>query len=233
MTLGRLFLIPSPIAEGDPDRMFSISWRKDISLIRNFIVEDARSARRFLSALKTFPTIEQLSFSILDVNTPTDQMRDFLMPLREGKDVGLLSEAGCPGVADPGAAVVALAHEAGIQVVPLVGPSSIILALMASGLNGQNFSFHGYLPVEQHDLVNAIKKLEAESKARGTTQIFIESPHRNNRLLQTLKKTLGRSMRLCLALDLTGSDEKIISKTVNQWPEIELPKKPCLFLFGC
>ncbi|MBM3178015.1 MAG: SAM-dependent methyltransferase [Bacteroidetes bacterium] len=233
MAVGKLFLIPSPIAEGDPDKIFSAVWKSDISHIRHFIAEDVRSARRFLSSLKVFPAIEELAFSVLNVNTPEAQMSALIKPLKEGIDVGLLSEAGCPGVADPGAGVVALAHDAGIRVVPLIGPSSIILALMASGLNGQNFSFHGYLPVDQHDLTNAIKRLEAESKSKGTTQIFIESPHRNNRLLQTLKKTLSSSTRLCVALDLSGPDEKILSKRLDQWPELELPKKPCLFLFGC
>ena len=233
MVLGKLFLIPTPIAEGDPDKIFSAAWKSDISHIRYFIVEDVRSARRFLSSLKIFSSIEDLSFSVLDVNTPEMELGKLLKPLKDGNDVGLLSEAGCPGVADPGAGFVSLAHDAGVKVVPLIGPSSIILALMASGLNGQNFSFHGYLPVDQHELTNAIRRLEAESKSKGTTQIFIETPHRNNRLLQTLKKTLSPTMRLCVALDLTGPDEKILSRSLDQWPELELPKKPCLFLFGC
>lgn len=231
MDKGRLFMIPNLIASVNPDTCFSNLWKTEITHIRHFVVEDVRSARQFLSSLKIFPSIEELSFGVLNRETPAEALPGLLSVLQEGKDIGIISESGCPGVADPGSLAVAWAHDHHIQVRPMVGPSSIILALMASGMNGQRFTFQGYLPIEQQTLHAAISRLEKESKSGNITQIFIESPHRNNRLLGSLKKVLSPQVRLCVACDLTGPTEKIISGMVQNWPEIELPKMPCIFLF--
>jgi len=224
-------MIPNLIASVNPDTCFSNLWKTEITHIRHFVVEDVRSARQFLSSLKIFPSIEELNFGVLNRETPAEALPGLLSVLQEGKDIGIISESGCPGVADPGSLAVAWAHDHHIQVRPMVGPSSIILALMASGMNGQRFTFQGYLPIEQQTLHAAISRLEKESKSGNITQIFIESPHRNNRLLGSLKKVLSPQVRLCVACDLTGPTEKIISGMVQNWPEIELPKMPCIFLF--
>ena len=224
-------MIPCLIAEAVPDRFFSSLWRKDISHLKYFLAEDLRTARQFLSALKIFDNISDLNFEKLDRETRPEEAAKFLKPLLDGNDIGVLSESGCPGVADPGALAADWAHRNGIRVVPLVGPSSILLSLMASGMNGQRFSFHGYLPIQEKELISEIKKLEKESRENRQTQIFIESPHRNSRLLNALKKNLSQSTRLCVAYDLTGNDERIVSLPVRDWPEWELPKKPCIFLF--
>jgi 16S rRNA (cytidine1402-2'-O)-methyltransferase len=228
---GKLYMIPNMIASADPDRLFSPLWRKDISHIRFFLAEDFRSARQFLSSLKIYDDIGALHFEKLDRDTAEEEIDRLLKPLLDGQDMGILSESGCPGVADPGALAADRAHRLGITVCPLVGPSSILLSLMASGLNGQRFAFHGYLPIQEKELNAEIKKLEKVSRDERQTQIFIESPHRNNRLLSALKKQLSPSSRLCVACDLTGKDEKIVSLPVKNWPEWELPKMPCIFLF--
>jgi len=231
MGKGKLFMIPNLIASVNPETCFSTLWKMEIAHIKDFVVEDVRSARQFLSSLKVFTSIEALNFAVLNRETPKEALPALLSVIQEGKDIGIISESGCPGVADPGSHAVAWAHDHHITVRPLVGPSSIILALMASGMNGQRFTFQGYLPIEQKNLHNAISGLEKESKSGTITQIFIESPHRNNRLLGTLKKVLSPNVRLCVACDLTGPNEKIISERVQNWPEIELPKMPCIFLF--
>lgn len=231
MKKGTLFLIPNLIAEIHPDKIFSPLWREEISPIRFFIVEDLRSARQFLSSLKIYSDISSLSFQKLDRETSVQEVPDLMKPLLEGHDVGVLSESGSPGVADPGALAVQWAHDHSIQVRPLVGPSSILLSLMASGLNGQRFSFHGYLPIQEKELSAALKRLEKESRDGQVTQIFIESPHRNAKLLATLKRQLSPETRLCVACDLTGPQEKIVSLPVRKWPVWDLPKMPCIFLF--
>ena len=231
MKKGTLYMIPCLIAEAEPDRFFSLLWRKEIAHLKFFLAEDLRTARQFLSGLKIFESISDLHFEKLDRETQPEVVGQFLKPLLSGHDIGVLSESGCPGVADPGALAAEWAHRHGIKVVPMVGPSSILLSLMASGMNGQRFSFHGYLPIQEKELITQISKLEKESRANKQTQIFIESPHRNSRLLTTLKKQLDPFTRLCVACDLTGSDERIVSLPVREWPIWELPKKPCIFLF--
>lgn len=226
-----LYLIPCRIAEGNPDRLFSDLWKADIRHLRHFLAEDVRTARQFLSALKVFGDIGALAFSVLSRETPVGSVEELMQPLKDGHDLGVLSESGCPGIADPGAMAVAWAHRNGYQVRPLVGPSSIVLALMASGFNGQQFTFNGYLPIGQQELTGAIRKLERQSRETGAAQLFIESPHRNQRLLEVLLKTLSPATRLCIALDLTGSGERIISQPVSAWPAVDLPKLPCIFLF--
>lgn len=231
MKKGKLYLIPTLIADGTVDRLFSESWRESIKHIRFFCVENVRTARRFLSSLKIYPSIDELTFFELDKKTPTEKIAELLRPLSEGNDIGLISESGIPAVADPGSLAVVYAHDHGFAVTVLPGPSSIMLALAASGLNGQQFGFHGYLPIDEKDCILTIKALEKESRSKNQTQIFIETPFRNNRLLNILLKNLSANARLCVAVDLTGPEEKVISKTVKSWPSTELPKMPAIFLF--
>lgn len=229
---GKLYLIPTIISEGTVDKLFSESWKDDIKHIDFFCVENVRTARRFLGSLKIFPSIEALNFSVFDKETKGTQLADLLRPLAEGKDVGVISESGIPAVADPGSLAVAYAHKHGYPIRVMPGPSSIMLALAASGFNGQQFCFHGYLPIDDKACVAAIKSLEKDSKAKNQTQIFIETPFRNNRLLKALIKTLSDHTRLCVAIDLTGKEERIISQIILSWPVVDLPKLPAIFLFN-
>jgi 16S rRNA (cytidine1402-2'-O)-methyltransferase len=194
-------------------------------------VEEVRTARRFLSSLKVYPSIEELHFSVLDKKTSRESVVPLLNPLVEGHDIGIISESGIPAVADPGNLAVAYAHEHGFPVTVMPGSSSIMLALAASGFNGQKFAFHGYLPIDDKDCSAAIKALEKEARSKNQTQIFIETPFRNNRLKKALLKSLSPTTRLCVALDLTGQEETVISQPVKSWPEAELPKLPAIFLF--
>lgn len=230
---GKLYLVPTVIADGTADKVISGYVREILKPIRFFLVEDIRTARRFLSSLYIYPSIEQLYFNTLDKNTTEAELPQLMSPLEEGKPVAIISESGCPGVADPGAIAVRYAHRKGIEVEALVGPSSILLALMSSGLNGQRFSFNGYLPVEANEAAHAIKKFENESKSRMQTQIFIETPYRNNALLGHLLKTLKDDTLLCVAVNLTSELENVKTQTVKEWKaaEVSLPKAPALFLF--
>ena len=230
---GRLFLIPTVISDNTQGVVITPGVYKILPSLRHFLVEDVRTARRYLSSLKVYDNIETLSFSVLDKDTADADLADLLRPVLEGADVGVLSESGCPGIADPGALAARFAHENDIRVVPMVGPSSILLALMASGLNGQNFAFHGYLPIEGKESAKVIRQFETESRAGNQTKIFIETPYRNNAILKNLLKNLAQQTRLCIALDITGESEFISTKTVKRWQAkpIELPKSPAVFLF--
>jgi 16S rRNA (cytidine1402-2'-O)-methyltransferase len=230
---GRLFLIPNVIAEHSQDQVLTFQVKKILPDIRHFLAEDVRTARRYLSSLKIYESLEALQFSVLDKNTKEEEIGEFFTPLFEGHNLGVISESGCPGVADPGALAVRFAHNHGVRVIPLVGPSSILLALMASGLNGQKFSFHGYLPIDAKEAGKAIKEMEKESGIKNQTQIFIETPYRNNALLQNLVKNLSSDTDLCVAFDLTGDSEFVSTRKVKAWrlQTIELPKKPAVFLF--
>ncbi|OGS91967.1 MAG: SAM-dependent methyltransferase [Gallionellales bacterium GWA2_60_18] len=233
---GTLYLIPctlgdTPAAQVLPQHAIDTARR-----LRHFVVEEPRSARRFLSALKPEQPVQSLHFATLNEHTGAQELGGLLAPLLAGEDVGLVSEAGCPGVADPGAELVSLAHRNGIRVVPLVGPSSILLALMASGLNGQCFAFHGYLPVAEAERDKAIAELEAESARRGQTQIFIETPYRNEKLLTALLARCRPQTLLCVASDLTLPGESIRTQSIAQWkaqPFPPLNKHPSLFLLLC
>lgn len=229
----KLYLIPTTIADGTADKVISNYVRDILKPIRFFLVEDIRTARRFLSSLSIYNSIEQLYFNTLNKDTAEIDVPKLMSPLLEGNPIGIISESGCPGVADPGALAVRYAHEIGIHVEPLVGPSSILLALMASGLNGQRFSFNGYLPVEALEAAHAIKKFETESKTRNQTQIFIETPYRNNALLSHLLSTLHDETLLCLAINITGETESIKTQTVRYWKasKLTIPREPALFLF--
>jgi 16S rRNA (cytidine1402-2'-O)-methyltransferase len=232
-TPGKLYLIPNVISEGTHDVVIALQVREAIKSLRFFLAEDVRTARRYFSNLHVFETIESLQFETLNKDTKESDLPTLMKPLLEGHDLGIISEAGCPGVADPGALAANYAHQNGIQVIPLVGPSSILLALMASGLNGQHFAFHGYLPIESREAVKSIKELERESRLKNQTQIFIETPYRNNGLIQNLIKSLDSDTTLCIAMDLTSANEQIISKSVRDWRKerIDLPKSPAIFLF--
>lgn len=201
--------------------------------LRHFIVEDLRSARRFLRRCdRSFP-IDDCTFEVLNEHTSGSDVSAMLRPLRQGIDMGLMSEAGCPGVADPGADAVAAAQSEGLRVVPLVGPSSILMALMASGFNGQKFAFHGYLPASESARTHALRELEADSRRSATTHIFIETPYRNNQMINSCVHTLAPETMLCVASAITDPEhESIRSKSVREWQHgiAELPKVPAIFL---
>ncbi|WP_062789789.1 SAM-dependent methyltransferase [Aquitalea pelogenes] len=228
---GTLFLIPAPL--GDE----SIAWlpaseAAKVLHIRHFVVEAEKTARKHLKALGVSTPIRELAMSTLNEHTKPADVTALLAPLLAGEDVGLISEAGCPAVADPGAQLVALAHERGIRVAPLIGPSSILLALMASGANGQCFAFHGYLPVDAAEKAKVVKELEQRSRQRNETQVFIETPYRNNALLQQLRETLAPATRLAVACDLTLPTETIVSRLVKDWPQDapDFHKRPAIFI---
>jgi len=230
---GKLFLLPMVIAEGSPEQTIPPSVIQTVKNLRNFLCENIRTARRYISSLKVHESIESLNFELLNKDTPSSELPRLLQRLELGEDVGLLSESGCPGVADPGAAAVRYAHSKCITVVPLVGPSSILLALMGSGFNGQQFAFHGYLPIDSKEIGTRIRELERESSSHGQTQIFIETPYRNNKLLSHLLHFLQPATMLCVAIDLTSENEKIISMPVGDWKTlgITFEKSPAVFLF--
>ncbi|MDR0711966.1 MAG: SAM-dependent methyltransferase [Prevotellaceae bacterium] len=228
---GKLYLIPSTLGEccaGDvlPRRTVDV-----VNRISRYVVENTRSARRFLSRLKIAQPIDSLSFTELNEHTPDAEVAPMLAPLLQGFDVGIISEAGAPTVADPGAALVSAAHEKGIRVIPLVGPSSILLALMAAGFNGQSFAFAGYLPIKSDDRNRCIRRLERLS-AEGQTQIFMETPYRNNKLLADVIDACSPHTKLCIAADITLEAEFIATKTIAEWKKgtPDLSKRPCIFV---
>lgn len=233
MNKGKLYLIPNIIADETQSSVIPAHVRDALPSIQYFLAEDVRTARRYLSSLKIYSTIESLHFEVLNKETPESALTVLMKPIKEGLDVGVISESGCPGVADPGALAVKYAHENNIQVVPLVGPSSLLLALMASGLNGQQFAFQGYLPIDAKEASQRIKDLERESKAKNQTQIFIETPYRNNSVFDHLLKNLQSETRLTVALDVTGKQELIRTLKVEQWKKQKegWPKTPAVFLF--
>lgn len=229
---GKLFLIPSTLGDNEPLEVLPISIKRAIENIDYYIVENEKTARRFIK--KISPRKPQPSLHLVTLNkyTEPESLSGFLQPCLEGHDVGVLSEAGCPGIADPGADVVKIAHEKNIRVIPLVGPSSIVLALMASGFNGQNFAFNGYLPIDSGERKKAIKKMEKLSVELGQSQLCIETPYRNDKLLADMLKSLSPNTRLCIACDITLSTEYIATKTVADWKRglPELHKRPAIFI---
>ncbi len=233
MTKGKLYLIPNIIAVETQSSVIPPQVREALPSIQYFLAEDIRTARRYLSGLKIYTSIEALQFEVLNKETPESKLSDLMKPISEGHHVGVISESGCPGVADPGALAVKFAHDNNIQVVPLVGPSSILLALMASGLNGQQFAFQGYLPIDAKEATQKIKELERESKIKNQTQIFIETPYRNNSVFDHLLKNLHAETRLTVALDITGEHEFVRTLNVGQWKKEKenWPKTPAVFLF--
>lgn len=227
-----LYLIPCTLGATPVEQVLP-SYNHDIILgLRHFIVEEVRTARRFLKQVDRDIDIDALTFYPMGKHADTAQFSSYLAPLRRGESVGVISEAGCPAVADPGAEVVAIAQREGLRVVPLVGPSSILLAVMGSGLGGQNFAFHGYLPVDSGERQKTLRRLEARSAAEGQTELFIETPYRNRKLFDDVTRALSPTTRLCVAAGITTEDEWIRTLTVKQWKQQGLPdlkKIPAIF----
>lgn len=227
-----LYLIPVQLSEGDLSAVLPSFNIAVVSEIKHFIVENVRSARRFLKKCDKSIDIYSLSFAELNKHTLPEDIAPMLSPLEKGEAIGVISEAGCPAIADPGADVVALAQHKGYKVKPLVGPSSILMGLMGSGFNGQSFAFLGYLPIDGNERMRKLKEMEHRIMHDNQTQIFIETPYRNNSLLSELCKTLSPSIKLCIATDITGSGESIITRGVKQWLKAlpDLHKVPTIFL---
>lgn len=225
-----VYLVPTVLSEGAIDclPLYLIETVKKCSV---FFVENERTARRYLKSLWKEMVIDDHEW--FNMTEATDEMKNvFLQKIKEERTIGIISEAGCPGIADPGQALVDFAQQKNVVVKPLVGPSSILLALMASGMNGQRFQFVGYLPIDIAQRIKAIKSLESESQQKNCTQIFIETPYRNNQLMETLLKTCRPHTKICVAADLTGENEFIQTKTVQQWKMVipQLHKRPVIFL---
>lgn len=231
-TLGRLYLIPTTLGGNAPLEVLPISVKKVIENINIFIVENEKTARRFIKKISSGKS--QASLELFHLNKFTDvlELPEFLEPCLKGIDIGLLSEAGCPGVADPGADIVKLAHKKSIKVIPLVGPSSILLAMMSSGMNGQNFAFNGYLPIDKNERKKEIKRLERLSFDRNQSQIFIKTPYRNNKMVEDLTNILENNTDICVASDITLSTEFIKTQSAKEWKKnmIDLHKRPTIFI---
>jgi len=230
---GKLFLIPTRLGDQPPLEVLPLSIRKKITDISHYIVENEKVARRFIKKIVPSKSQDKLEINLLNKFTQDIEIPEFLKSCEEGKDVGLMTDAGCPAIADPGSKVVSLAHRQNIKVVPLVGPSSIVLALMASGLNGQKFAFNGYLPIDKTECKKRIKQLEKHAEINNQTQVFIETPYRNEQLFETFVKTLKPQTQLCIAVDLTLTSEFILTKSIKDW-QTEKPnwhKRPAIFIF--
>ena len=237
MSSGTIYMIPCPIS--DERAVWDVLPAANLAVMNSldyFIVENVRSARRFLSKAGVERRIEELEF--VELNEHTRSVHDverMLKPVLEGRSAGVISEAGVPGVADPGADVVALAHRKGVRVVPLVGPSSILMAIMASGLNGQSFAFVGYLPVKEPERIKRLKELERRAMSENQAQLFIEAPYRNIKLFETMLKTLSPKLKLTVAVDITSPEEFIKTRTIEEWRKSGMPdmaKRPTIFLLG-
>ena len=237
MSSGTIYMIPCPIS--DERAVWDVLPAANLAVMNSldyFIVENVRSARRFLSKAGVERRIEELEFVELNEHTRSVQdVERMLKPVLEGRSAGVISEAGVPGVADPGADVVALAHRKGVRVVPLVGPSSILMAIMASGLNGQSFAFVGYLPVKEPERIKRLKELERRAMSENQAQLFIEAPYRNIKLFETMLKTLSPKLKLTVAVDITSPEEFIKTRTIEEWRKSGMPdmaKRPTIFLLG-
>ncbi|RKE95057.1 SAM-dependent methyltransferase [Ichthyenterobacterium magnum] len=229
---GKLYLIPTRLGDNPPLEVLPISVKKIIELVDDYIVENEKTARRFIKKISSRKPQSSLKLKLLNKFTLEEELPSFLDACKNGKPMGLLSEAGCPGIADPGADIVKLAHQNNIQVVPLVGPSSIVLALMSSGMNGQSFAFNGYIPIDKGERKATLKRLERISLEQNQTQLFIETPYRNNQILEDICKTLHPQTRVCVACDITLPSEFIKTMTVNEWKKIkiDLHKRPSIFI---
>lgn len=230
MAQGRLYLIPVPITEGDPAETLPLSTLTAARNCKRFLAENAKSARSFLKSCGHPVAIAELEIIEIGHEPDPAKFSEWLSPVKDGTDTAIVSESGCPAVADPGAGLVKFAQTLGLEVVPFVGPSSILLTLMASGMNGQRFRFLGYLPIDNSDRTQALSELEAASRL-GETQLFIETPYRNNRLLESMTDAFSASTRITVAVDVTGQEESIRTKTARQWKELlgTLPKLPTVF----
>jgi 16S rRNA (cytidine1402-2'-O)-methyltransferase len=231
MSTASLYLIPVTLGKTEISKVLPPYNKEIIVPIRHFIVENIRTARRFLKQVNPEIDIDSLTFYTLNKHTSNAELSCFLKPIEEGHSIGIISEAGCPAIADPGADVVAIAQKKNIPVVPLVGPSSILLALMASGFNGQSFAFHGYLPIDAEERIKILKTLEQRVYSENQTQLFIETPYRNGKLVEDIFKTCKSTTRLCIAADITLNSEFIKTRSIGEWKKQvpELSKKPCIF----
>ncbi|MEO8772954.1 MAG: SAM-dependent methyltransferase [Gelidibacter sp.] len=229
---GKLYLIPTDLGENPVWEVLPVSIKKVIEITDNYIVENEKTARRFIKNILPEKSQPSLELKILNKFTEASEKLTFLDPCKQGKSIGLLSEAGCPAIADPGSDIVKLAHQNNIQVVPLVGPSSIILALMGSGMNGQSFAFNGYLPIDKDERKTELKRLEKLSHDQSQSQLFIETPYRNNKMLEDLCATLHPQTRVCIACDLTLPSEYLKTYTINDWKhvKVDLHKRPAIFI---
>ena len=231
-TYGKLYLIPNTLGENEPLEVLPLSIKSTIEQVNDYIVESEKPARRFIKKVSSGKSQAALRFQFLNKYTEPSEIQDYLTPCIEGRHLGILSDAGAPGVADPGAELVRLAHQKGIRVVPLVGPSSILLALMASGMNGQRFAFNGYLSIDKQERKKEIRKFERLSTENDQSQIFIETPYRNDKLLANFLNHLKNDTLLCVACDLTLPTEFIKTMPVSEWKTISvaLHKRPCIFI---
>ncbi len=229
---GKLYLIPTTLGEVDPMDVLPQTVKRAIDFIEDYIVENEKTARKFIKSIYPEKVQATLRLNSLNKHTEVSEHSKMIQLCLEGKNVGLMSEAGCPGVADPGAVIVKLAHEKGIQVVPLVGPSSILLAIMASGMNGQSFAFNGYIPIEKSEKRTAIKNLEKLSQDKNQSQIFIETPFRNNKMLEDILQALHPSTYLCIASDITLPTEYIKTLRAADWKrtKVDLHNRPTIFI---
>ena len=227
-----LYLLPVTLGDTAIEKVLPSHNKEVILGIKHFIVEDVRSARRFLKKVERSINIDELTFYPLNKHTSPEDISGYLKPLQAGESMGVISEAGCPAVADPGADVVAIAQRKNLKVVPLVGPSSIILSVMGSGFNGQSFAFHGYLPIEPNERIKRIKALEGRIYTENQTQLFIETPYRNNKMMEDIVKNCRPQTKLCIAANITCEDEFIKTKTIKEWQGKlpDLSKIPCIFL---
>ena len=232
---GRLYLVPNLLGGGSPGDVLPARTINTVRSLRRFVAENAKSARAFLKAIDVPVPMQEIVIDELNEHTPTDRIAALLEPIIAGADAGLLSDAGCPAVADPGGAMVAAAHRAGIAVVPLVGPSSILLALMAAGLNGQGFAFHGYLPAKSEPRIAALRRLDADARKSGYTQVFIEAPYRNPAMLASIVASCAADTLLTVATDLTLDTEEVVTLPVARWKERDAGRyrnRPSIFLLG-
>jgi len=229
---GKLYLIPTTLGECDPLAVLPFTVKRTIELLDDYIVENEKTARKFIKSIYPEKVQNNLRLFALNKHTQANEHLGMIQPCLEGKNMGLMSEAGCPGIADPGAVIVKLAHEKGITVVPLVGPSSITLALMASGMNGQSFAFNGYLPIEKSEKKAALKQLERLAQDKNQSQLFIETPYRNNKLVEDLLQCLQPNTFLCIACDITLPTEYIKTMRVQDWKKvkIDLHNRPTIFI---
>lgn len=229
---GKLYLIPTTLGEMNPEDVLPQTVKRAIDSIDDYIVENEKTARKFIKSVHPEKVQSSLLISTLNKHTETAEYIKMIQPCLQGKDIGLMSEAGCPGVADPGAVIVKIAHEKGIQVVPLVGPSSILLALMGSGMNGQSFAFNGYLPIDKSEKKAALKNFEKLSQDKNQSQIFIETPYRNTKLVEDILSVLQPSTLLCIATDITLPTEYIKTFRVSDWKKItiDLHNRPSIFI---
>jgi 16S rRNA (cytidine1402-2'-O)-methyltransferase len=232
LSLGKLYLIPTTLGEGDPMDVLPHTVKRIIELLDEYIVENEKTARKFIKSIYPEKVQATLRLSSLNKHTEVSEHSKMLQSCLEGKNIGLMSEAGCPGVADPGAVIVKIAHEKGIQVIPLVGPSSILLAIMASGMNGQSFAFNGYLPIDKAEKKSALKNLEKLSQDKNQSQIFIETPYRNNKMLEDIIQALNPSTYICVATDITLPTEFIKTMRASEWKKnnIDIHNRPTIFI---